>query len=230
LSASTRTNRELLIVGHRGLGVDHVPVLGDRRIIELQDEPGVDDGLVLLAHGIGAGEQKLFLGLVVPIGDPRGAAGGDRGHEALLEAGRLQRRLEVGDVGVDRRVARIRQLVDAHRPEGGAGPGRDARVGVAVGGRELHPVAPIGEAREHDLTGLRPLRWQIVEPRGAKLEPAQTLERVAPPRPVVHTVPHRLAELAVPGNGDAQVLLAAHDVPDARTELRLESTLVARLA
>src|SRR5436309_3069927 len=102
--------------------------------------------------------------------------------------------------------------------------------GSPVGGRELHPVAPIGEAREHDLTGPRPMRWQIVEPRGAKLEPAQTLERVAPPRPVVHTVPHRLAELAVPGNGDAQVLLAAHDVPDARTELRLESTLVARLA
>jgi len=56
-----------------------------------------------------------------------------------------------------------------------------------------------------------------------------------PPRPqsveaMTRSFPTRLAELAVPRNGDAQVLLAAHDVRDARAELRLESTLVARLA
>ena len=92
-------HRELPVVLHRRLGIDHVPVLGDRRIVELQDKPRLDDRLVFLAHRIGAGVQQFLLGLVVGIADARGAARGDRAHEALLDAGRLHRRLEVGDVG-----------------------------------------------------------------------------------------------------------------------------------
>ena len=48
-------HREFLVVLDRGLGIDRVPVLGDRRIVELQHEPGIEDRLVLLAHRFGAG-------------------------------------------------------------------------------------------------------------------------------------------------------------------------------
>ena len=51
-------HREFPVILDRRFGVDHVPVLGDRRIVELQDKPGVDDRLVLLAHGVGAGVQN----------------------------------------------------------------------------------------------------------------------------------------------------------------------------
>src|SRR6266436_4728197 len=66
-----------------GLGVDLVPILGDRRIVELQNEPGVEDRLVLLAHRLGASVEQLLLGVVIGIADPRGARRGDRGHEPL---------------------------------------------------------------------------------------------------------------------------------------------------
>ena len=58
-------HRELLVLFDRRLRIDHVPVLGDCRIIELEDEAGVEDRLVLLAHRIGAGVEELLLGLVI---------------------------------------------------------------------------------------------------------------------------------------------------------------------
>ena len=221
---------ELPVVGDLGLGVHHVPVLGDRGIVELQDEPGVDDGLVFLAHRVGAREQELLVGLVIPIRNTRGAAGRDRGHEALLDAGGLQRRLEVGDVGLDSRVARIGQRAHAHGPECGAGSGRDTRVRIGIGRGEFQTIPTISKARQHDFARAGPPRRHVVQPRGAELEPTQALERIAPPRPVVHLVPHRLPELAVAGDGDAGLLLQAHDLGDARAQLVLETTLVGRHA
>ena len=47
-------HREFLVILDRRLGIDHVPVLGDRGIVELQDQPGIDDGLVFFAHRLGA--------------------------------------------------------------------------------------------------------------------------------------------------------------------------------
>src|SRR5207248_7934399 len=95
-------HRELLVLLDRRLRIDHVPVLGDRRIVELQGEAGIEDRLVLLAHRIGAGVKELLLGLVVRIADPRGAARRYRSYKAVLNAGGLQRRLEIGDVSLDR--------------------------------------------------------------------------------------------------------------------------------
>jgi hypothetical protein len=43
-------------------------------------------------------------------------------------------------------------------------------------------------------------------------------------------VPHRLAELAIAGNADAEVSLATHNVGDGRTKLSLEALLVGRAA
>ena len=60
---------ELLIIVQGGLGFDHVPVLGERRVVKLQDEARVDDRFVCLAHRVGAGEQQFLLGFVVFVGD-----------------------------------------------------------------------------------------------------------------------------------------------------------------
>jgi hypothetical protein len=76
-------------------------------------------------------EQKLLVSLVVPVRDARRASRRDRGHEAFVDAGGLQRGLEARDVGLDRGVARIRELADANRPQRGPGPGRDSRIRIA---------------------------------------------------------------------------------------------------
>src|SRR5262245_6481609 len=62
LSASTRRMENLRYSSTVGFGIDHVPILGDGRIIELQNEARIDNGLVFLAHGIGTGKEKLLLG------------------------------------------------------------------------------------------------------------------------------------------------------------------------
>jgi len=46
---------------------------------------------------------------------------------------------------VDRGVADISQRPDAHRTCGRAWSSCNARVGIRIGGREPHPVAPIGK-------------------------------------------------------------------------------------
>ena len=56
---------ELAVLLDGRLGIDLVEVLGDRRIVDLQHEAGIDDRLVLLAHRVGAGEDELLVALVV---------------------------------------------------------------------------------------------------------------------------------------------------------------------
>src|SRR6516162_11908486 len=62
---------EFAVFLHRRLGIDHVPILGDGWIIELQYEAGTDNGLVFLAHGIGTGKEKLLLVPVVLVANAR---------------------------------------------------------------------------------------------------------------------------------------------------------------
>src|SRR5262249_26294762 len=70
----------------------------------------------------------------------------------------------------------------------------------------------------------------VVEALLTELESAETLERVAPPRAVVHPVSHRLAVLSIARDVDTDVPLPAHDVLHRRSELLLPSLRVERSA
>src|SRR5208282_6590582 len=63
-----------------------------------------------------------------------------------------------------------------------------------------------------------PARRHIVLAGPAELEPAQTVERVAAPRAVIDALPHRLAELAVARDVDAEIPLMAHDIANCRAK------------
>ena len=164
---------ELLVLFDSWGGIDHVPVLGDGRVVDLQDQAGIDDGLVFVVHRVGAGVQEFLVGLVVGVGDARGTAWGDRAHEALLDAGRLHRRLEIRDVGRDCFVAGVGDWGDTPRCRR-ARPGGDAELGVCVGRGELAAIAAIAEAGQYDLAGTRAARRGIERAGfGEELEPAE---------------------------------------------------------
>ena len=81
-----------------------IPVLADRRVVELDDQPGVDDRLVLLAHRVRAGVHQLLFGLVVLVRHARAARRRDRVHPAaFLDSRRREPGLEVGDVALESR-------------------------------------------------------------------------------------------------------------------------------
>ena len=110
-------HREFLVRFDTRLGVHHVPIVGDRRIVELQDEAGIENSLVFFAQCLGPGVEELLIGLVVGVGYPIGAARGDGGHELLFDPGRGEGRLEIGDVGGDRLLSGIAERADAYRGE-----------------------------------------------------------------------------------------------------------------
>ena len=122
----------------------------------------------------------------------------------------------MGDVGFDRLVALVDDRAGAHRPLGHPRSGIHAAVRVFVNRQELGAVAAVGKAREHDFAGLGPLRRRVVEAGSAEIEAAEAIEAIAPPRPVVDLVAHRLAELAVARDVDADVLLLADNVDHGR--------------
>ncbi len=217
---------ELAVFFGRRLGIDLIEVLGDRRIVDLQDETSLDDRLVLLAHRLGTGEDEFLVALVVLVADARGAARPDRGHESLGDIVGGKGRLEVGDVGSDGGVAGVAERRHADRPVGGARPGGDAGIAIAIGLGKAQPVAPVAEARQHHVAGARSPHRKIIEAEPGHLEPAQPREGIAPPGAVVDLGAHRLAVLAVARHGDAGGHLAAHDVAHGRRERFLERRLV----
>ena len=77
-----------------------------------------------------------------------------------------------------------------------------------------------------DLAGLRLHRRHVVEAGTVRVEAAEATERVAPPGAVVDLVSHRLAELAVAGDGHARGDLLGDDVAHCSRELGLERGLV----
>src|SRR6202034_1110857 len=70
----------------------------------------------------------------------------------------------------------------------------------------------------------------FVETRPSQIEPAEAIEAIAPPGPIVDFVAHGLAELAVTRHVDADFLLPAHDIAHRRFEGLLESPLVGGFA
>ncbi len=214
---------EVAVVLDRGFRIDLVPVLGNGRIVDLHDQAGIDDDLVLLTHRIGTGVDELLFGGVVRVANARGAARRDSGNKPLAVSGSIERRLEVGDIGLHRLLTGVGQGSHADRQIEPALVELDARGGILVGVGELGPVAAIRETREDDVARGGPSRDLRFQSAGPKLEPAQALERVRPPGAVIDLAGHRLAELAIIGNGDSGVLLLLHDVDDGTGEQLVEA-------
>ncbi len=99
------------------VGVLDVPSHAQVRAVDLEDEAGLRDRLVLLPHRIGDREQVRLLGGIVLVAEEERHDAGRRGREErVLDLDARQRRLQVVDVGLgrlrvahaDRRVARRR--------------------------------------------------------------------------------------------------------------------------
>ena len=93
------------------MGVE-LPPIRQIRIVDLEDEPGVDDGLIFLMHSV---SQRIDVGLVVrvilvlqPMLD---GAGRNRGQKGLLNLHTLERRGEILDIRFHGGVA---DILDGH--------------------------------------------------------------------------------------------------------------------
>src|SRR5688572_17743052 len=63
-----------------------LPAVREAWVVELDNEAGVRNRLVLLVHGIGDGVEELLLVVVVVIAQPvLDGAGGEGGNEALID-------------------------------------------------------------------------------------------------------------------------------------------------
>ena len=123
--------------GDVGLGVHHV-IGGEERVVDLEDEAGIDDRLVFLAQRVGEGDEVILLVLVVLVAVPVGEVGRrDRRHERLDMRAPGERRLEPVDVLPERGVALVGDRAGAH-PAGAAGVagGAGDRGGPGVERRE----------------------------------------------------------------------------------------------
>ena len=150
----------------RGVGKD----VGEERIVDLQQEPGVDDRLVFGAQRGADGMEELLLAAVVLVRPD--AAWRDRRHERGVMPGAFQGGLEVVDVTLQRLLAAICHRADAdqrhHRHDGPA----DHRLlevlgvvlgkGVDLGGKErpfhlrprLEALQPLAHVEEEAGLGL----------------------------------------------------------------------------
>jgi hypothetical protein len=90
-------------------------------------------------------------------------------------------------------------------------------------------IAAVAKGGQHHRAGRRAFRLHLVEGEATGGQPAEAQPGIAPPRAVIDPLRHRLAELAVAGDVDAGLLLAAHDIADSGAEGRRECRLVDRL-
>ncbi len=222
-----------LVIGNRWLGVDLVPALGDGRVVNLENQPGINDGFVFVVHGLSASPHKFFVSLVELIGDACCACRADGCHEAGGLTGGVERSAEVGDIGSDRVVAGIRDRADAARPGVAtttAAPGGCTRRRITVGCREPLTITAIGEAGELHIARAGAHCWHVEQLRAVGVKATEPVERVAPPSAVVHLLTHGLAELAIAGNRDAGRLLTVDHVDDRLAKDSLERRLIVGLA
>jgi hypothetical protein len=143
---------ERLEFRERRLRIDHVPVVGKARVVDLQHKTGIDDRLVFFAHGVGGGEDEVLRIVVMHVLAAREAARADGAHETFGDAGRRHRLFQIVDVGCDGGLAGVSNGAGADRtartPARGAADQRAGRFRVLVEFGEFLPVATVGEARQ----------------------------------------------------------------------------------
>jgi hypothetical protein len=142
-----RTRREPAVLLGRRRRVHRIVLGHHARVIDLEDEARVDDRPVLRLHRVGERPEVLLFRPVVVIGTLQlDRSGRDGGDEGFLEALPLQRRLEVGDVGLDRGGAAVRDGAGAHRVRHRRRTALRAALDLAVGVGEPPAVAAPGRA------------------------------------------------------------------------------------
>src|SRR5262245_19563474 len=91
----------------RGSWNHHVPCFAQPWIIDLQDEPSVDDGTIFGLHGLGNREHVFFFGGVVLVLASADHPRRDSGHKGLLHIDVLHGGLEGGEFSLQQRLAPI---------------------------------------------------------------------------------------------------------------------------
>src|SRR5947207_15896335 len=85
------------------------------RIVNLDDETGINDGALLLAHGVRIGLSEVSLRLIELVfhaGDRRSS-----GNECFTDVDTLQRRSQILNVLLDRGLPDVGDWSRAHQPE-----------------------------------------------------------------------------------------------------------------
>jgi hypothetical protein len=87
--------------------------IGQERVVDLQIQPGIDDGGVFLAQSVGKREKELLVGLVelVLVARHRARGGNDR-QKSGGDFHRRECRLEIVDVAPDRGLSLVGQRRD----------------------------------------------------------------------------------------------------------------------
>src|SRR4051794_16581864 len=173
-------------------GRNHAVVRGGRtRIVDLQDEAGIDDRPVFRAHRRGDRVEPLLLALVVFILAVRQhARRRDHRHEGFFHLRALECSFEIVDVAPQDILPDI-----FHRTDAGDHLGVGHRLAHVELGVELLEAGPIGAGGTRAVAGRD----------RAQLEAAQALDNILVPT-------DRLAEFAVADDVDANVRLATDHV------------------
>ena len=199
----------LLAVLPRVAGVGEV--LDQPRVVDLEDEPGLDDRQVLLAHRLGDGLEVLGVAAVVLV--LAEAARARRRHEDVDDGVAVRGDggdggLEVGDVDLEQVVTDV-----AHRAAGDDAAQRGNGCGVLA-----HVVGVVlRELVDLDLPRRRRAAAALLD-----LEPAEAVLHVADEADLAH--------LTVGDDVDAVLDLLAHAVGHGVADLLVEQRLVVRPA
>ena len=196
-----RTALLRVVIGGR-IGQDlHQP-----RVVDLQHEPGVDDGEVLDAHRFTDRRQVLAVGRVVLV--PAETARTRRRHERLERRIVGERRVQVGDVGLELVLTDVADRSRAHELlERGDGTRVLLEVLVVEAGKVGDLLAP-RRRQDHVAVVLR--------------EPTETVLDVGEEA--------HLAHLAVGDDVESALDLTVHAVGDGIAHLTIERGVVVGLA
>jgi hypothetical protein len=209
----------VVVDAHAG---EHLPAVGQVWVVDLKDDAGVGNSLVLVVHRVCDGEEELFVVAIVMIEEPvLDGAGRNRRQISLCVAHTLHRRLDVLDIeghlllsDVGKRLDTEDGRVDPKRPPFAILQGSHATETAQVAREEA------GELRQ--VTRANVARWRFL--LGARLtQPAETgLDVEREPAP--------FAKLAIVDDVYPNIGLAFDNVPDQARHEELECGLVDALS